>query len=71
MTINSLTLEGRLSSIGTSPLLSVEFALTVDGGTPIFYNISEDVSVGEVVVAEITGLSPATSYSVIRSLCYQ
>ena len=65
VTTNSLILEAQLSNIGTSPLLSVEFALTGHNGTPIYYNISENVSVGGVVVAEIIGLSPATTYSVI------
>ena len=64
---NSLTLQTRLSTTGTAPLLSVHLVITGPGNTSSTINVTENIYPGGLVIFEVRGLSSATSYSV---LCY-
>ena len=63
-TANSLTLQARLSTVGTAPIISVHFVLTPQTAPSSSYNATEDLSPGGLVTLEAGGLLPSTSYSV-------
>ena len=65
VTSNSLTLQARLSTMGTSPLLSASFVISGPDGFVSRKNETGHVLVGEVVETSVTGLSPGTTYSVV------
>lgn len=65
VTSNSLTLQARLSTVGTAPLLSASFVISSSDGFTSQKNATGDVLVGEVVKTHVTGLYPGTMYSVV------
>lgn len=61
---NSLRLQAYLSSIGTSPILTVSFLISGPDGFNVQSNITENLFIGEPVETDLRGLSPGNSYSV-------
>lgn len=61
----SLTLQARLSTIGTAPILSAHFVVSGPDGTPSSYNITQHFVPGELVTVKVEGLQPTTAYSVL------
>lgn len=60
----SLTLQARLSTIGTAPILSAHFVVSGPDSAPSSYNITEGLAPGGLVTIEVVELLHSTSYSV-------
>lgn len=62
----SLTLQARLSTVGTAPFTSAHFAVSdPDGILFTISNVTKELSPGEVVTVDVVGLQPSTTYSVL------
>lgn len=65
VTSNSLRLQARLSTIGTSPILSANFVISGPNDFVSHVNVTENVFIGDLVEIEVRGLFSGTSYSVM------
>lgn len=65
VTTNSLTLQARLSTTGTSPITAAHFVITDPSSTSTTHNITENLNIGGLVEVDAEGLSTGTSYSVV------
>ena len=62
---NSLTIQARLSSTGTSPILSLNIYISAMGHISLLLMKTTDLVVGGLVEIEVRDLSPDTSYTVV------
>jgi hypothetical protein len=64
VTASSFRLQAHLSTVGTSPILSASFRISGPDGLVSHNNVTDDVLVGGPVMTDVTGLAPATYYTV-------
>lgn len=62
---HSLTLQARLSSVGTAPILATHFVISDPDGSLSSYNVTENLTPGGLVTQTIDGLMHTTAYSVL------